>query len=412
MRPNIGPFPLGINNRRAETDLSIRVERATIDLLKGAVNVDVVDDGTLRRRAGTTQLSPESMHSLWGDGGPVGYAVRGTELLALDARGGVRVVQGGMVPNRPVSFTRLNGVVFYSDGLRMGAVRDAQVLPLTPVLSQEPQAQARGEGSLDAGRYQLVFTVFGPMGESAATEPVVVEVADSQQGQGSIYLSGLPLVPPGMELRCYMTGPNGSMFHRAEMAEFGGAALITTQADTGALAETMGLMPLPAGQILRAHKSRMLCARGHVLFYSQAFAPLLADPVSGYVAFDAPITMVRPCGQGVYVAAGRTYWFAGDLSIADMQEVLPYDALPGSDSCHPKNPETVFWMSEHGLVRANSAGQVQNVQEENLAIEGGQRAATYLRERGGQRHVIAATQSPGIARGAVHASMDAEIVRY
>ena len=112
MRPNIGPFPLGINNRRAETDLSIREERATIDLLKGAVNVDVVDDGTLRRRAGTTQLSPEPLHSLWGDGGPVGYAVRGTELLALDARGGVRVVQGGMVPNRPVSFTRLNGVVF------------------------------------------------------------------------------------------------------------------------------------------------------------------------------------------------------------------------------------------------------------------------------------------------------------
>lgn len=412
MRPNIGPFPLGINNRRAETDLSIRVERATIDLLKGAVNVDVVDDGTLRRRAGTTQLSPEPLHSLWGDGGPVGYAVRGTELLALDARGGVRVVQGGMVPNRPVSFTRLNGAVFYSDGLRLGAVRDAQVLPLTPVLSQEPQAQARGEGSLDAGRYQLVFTVFGPMGESAATEPVVVEVADSQQGQGSIYMSGLPLVPPGMELRCYMTGPNGSMFHRAEMAEFGGAALITTQSDTGALAETMGLMPMPAGQILRAHKSRMLCARGHVLFYSQAFAPLLADPVAGYVAFDALITLVRPCGQGVYVAAGRTYWFAGDLSIADMQEVLPYGALPGSDSCHSKNPETVFWMSEHGLVRANSAGQLMNVQEENLAIEGGQRAATYLRERGGQRHVIAATQSPGIARGAVHASMDAEIVRY
>ena len=288
------------------------------------------------------------------------------------------------------------------------SARDAQALPLTPVLSQEPLAQARGEGSLHAGRYLLVFTVFGPMGESAATEPVLVEVQD----QGAIYLSELMQPPVGMELRCYMTGPNGSMFHRAEMTEFGGAALITTQADTGALAETMGLMPMPAGQILRAHKSRMLCARGHVLFYSQAFTPLLADPVSGYVAFDAPITLVRPCGQGVYVAAGRTYWFAGDLSIADMQEVLPYGALPGSDSCHPKNPETVFWMSEHGLVRANSAGQAQNVQEENLAIEGGKRSATYLRERGGQRHVIAATQSPGVARGAVHASMDAEIVRY
>ena len=343
MRSKIGPFPFGINNRRDETDLSVRIERSTIDLLKSAVNVDVVDDGTLRRRSGTTRLAPEPLHSLWGDGGPVGYAVRGTELLALDARGAVRVVQGGMVPNRPVSFTRLNGVVFYSDGLRLGAVRDAQALPLTPTLNQEPELQARAEGSLDAGRYQLVFTVFGPMGESAATEPVVVEVQD----QGAIYLSELMQPPVGMELRCYMTGPNGSMFHRAELAAFGGAALITTQADTGALAETMGLMPLPAGQILRAHKSRMLCARGNVLFYSPAFAPLLADPVSGYVAFGAPITMVCPCGQGVYVAADRTYWFAGDLAIADMQEVLPYGALPGSDSCHPKRPETVFWMRKN-----------------------------------------------------------------
>lgn len=408
MRSKIGPFPLGINNRRNDTELSMRIESSTIDLLKSAVNVDIVDDGALCRRAGTTRLAPEPMHSLWGDGGSTGYAVRGSELLALDARGTVRVVQGGMVPNRPVSFTRLNGVVYFSDGLRMGALRDAQALALTPTLSQEPEVQARGDGSLQAGRYMLVFTLFGPMGESAATEPVVVEV----QEQGSIYLSGLQTAPPGMELRCYLTGPNGSMFHRAEMAEFGGAALIVTPSDTGALAETIGLMPLPAGQILRAHKSRMLCARDNLLFYSPAFAPLLADPVSGYVAFDAPITMVRPCGQGVYVAAGRTYWFANDMAQADMLEVLPYGALPGSDSCHPKRPETVFWMSDCGLVRANSAGQVVNVQEDHLAIEGGQRAATYLRERGGQRHVIAATQSPGIARGAVHASMDAEIVRY
>lgn len=405
MRKTLGPF-LGVDNRRHPTDLTINLERAKLDLLAAAVNVDLVAGGKVRRRAGFTQKLDRRVHCLWGDGDALGYGVLGTDLVAINEQGMFKVVQGGMPERVPVSFARRDGVVWWVNGLRMGAViGDTPVQP-TPALQHLPAVSAQGDGGLDAGTYQLAFSFSGALGEGPATEPVAVQVP----ANGCIHITGL-VEPEGMHLNCYMTGANGTVFNAVDLARYADQARIATDDSEGAVAETIGLQPLPVGTLVRSHKSRLLTAKDNYLFYSEPFAPLLAKP-SNFLAFEDAVSMVCPCGDGVFVGTTRaTYWLTGELADATLIEVLPYGALPRSERASPADAGVVFWYSPRGLVRATAEGVAKAVQQERLALSGGKSAATYVRERNGQTHVIAAVQAPQRTKGAVYASIDAEIIR-
>lgn len=404
MRNKIGPF-VGVDNRRHPSDLTVRDDRKVFDALAAAVNVDLTDDGKLRRRAGYV-LRNAPVHSLWGDGGPLGYGLMGSDLVAIDERGHSTVVVSALPERVPVSFTRRADVVWWSNGLRMGAIAGDTPLEMTPALTSFPSALADASGGLDAGTYMLVFSLSGPLGEGPATEPLVVQVPES----GGIELYGL-VETPGFELNCYMTGANGTTFNAVQLARFQDRARIATPDDDGALCEVIGLVPLPRGTTLRSHKARLLSAKDHVLYYSEPFAPQLTRPTN-YIAFEDVIRMVRPCGDGVFVATSRaTYWLEGEITQASLVQVLPFGATHGSDSVSHKDPGTVYWFSPEGVVRGLENGHVHAVQRHRLAQGAARAAATYERERDGQLHVIAAIESPEETKGAVYASIGAEIIR-
>lgn len=405
MRNKYGPFPGGVDNRRARTDLSSVRDNRPTDFLSDAQNIDLVDGGHIRRRDGYAKAVDGSFHSLWGDGGQFGYAVSGTQMLVIDRNRTATQLQGGMAFGMPVAYARHNGLVFWSDGLRVGAVDGAAALA-PAALPMAPAVRATDGGALLPGQYQLVFSLVGPLGEGPATEPVAVDV----QADGAIHLSGIQ-APAGQQLLVYMTAPDGSVFSRADYVQFEGEARIATMADSGAAPQTVGLVGLPAGRILCSHHSRLLSVRENVLSYSAPFAPLLADPVSNFIAFEAPITVVMSCGNGLFVCADKTYWLAGDISQASRDEVLPYGAVFGSGTKSPNAPSIAFWMSTRGLVRGSADGSAVNVQEARLSLSGGRQATTYVRERNGQSHVIAALKSPAATRGAISTSIDCEVVR-
>lgn len=405
MRKNLGPF-IGVNNKRRPTDLTVNIDRSKLDLMAAATNVDVVDGGKVRRRDGFTLRHEGGYHSLWGDGHAMGYVVRGAELLAVNADGELHSVQSNMLHGTPVSFARHANVVFWSDGLRLGAIQGEEAIKLPPALPFEPDVRAADDGALEAGQYQLAFSLTGLLGEGPATQPVVIHLQKNQ----AIHVSGL-IEPKGFAVNCYMTGPNGTVFNKAELIRFEHQARIPLQADAGAPALTLGLVAMPAGRVVRSYDSRLLVARDNVLFYSQPFAPLLMNPVSNHISFEQPINLVRPCGNGVFVATqSATYWLAGDLPAASSVQVLPYGAAADSDCMDPSSPETALWMSARGVVRGRADGSVANLQEKNLAVGAGAQASTYVRERNGQSHVIAAVQPPNQTRGAMAVSMTAEII--
>lgn len=407
--PTIGPFPEGVNNRRDDHDLRQPGQRGSIDLLRSATNVDLTDEGKVRRRPGFTQaIAQDGCHSLWGDGN-TGFYAAGSGLYQLREGGpGVvdSLVRDDLAPGQPMSYCEAGGTYYYTGSGHLGMVRDGVRINFTPRLNVTPLLSAT-QGALSAGRYQFCFTQMGVAGESAATVPQVIDLPAG----GGIRISSIPPAAPGTTLRAYMTAANGEVFGRVDLQVFAGVAEIVATPELGARCQTLLLEPMPAGSIVRHSNGRLLVAVGNLLCYSEPFANGLFRPSKNYIPFSAPVTVVEPCGFGVFVVADKTYWLDGDLAQARLVTQLSYGAVPHSGGVVPTDSNTVFWISTRGLVFGTADGNVRNAQEKQLALAGGAAGATLYREQEGLTHVLTAVRDPMQTTAAASSYFDAEIVR-
>ena len=407
--PTIGPFPAGVNNRRDDHDLSQSVQGGSIDLLRSATNVDLTDEGKVRRRPGFTQaIAQDGCHSLWGDGN-TGFYAAGAHLYQLRESGpGVvaSLVRDDLAPGQPMSYCEAGGTYYYTGSGHLGMVRDGVRIDFTPRLNVTPVLSAT-QGALSAGRYQICFTQMGVAGESAATVPRVIDLPTG----GGIRISSIPPAAQGTTLRAYMTAANGEVFGRVDLQVSAGVSEIVATPELGARCQTLLLEPMPAGSIVRHAMGRLLVAVGNLLCYSEPFANGLFRPSKNYIPFAAPVSVVEPCGGGAFVVADKTYWFEGDLAAASMAEKLPYGAAPHSGGSGPTDSNTVFWISTRGLVFGGADGSVRNAQEKQLALAGGAAGATLYREQEGLTHILTAVRDPMKTTAAASSYFDAEIVR-
>lgn len=403
---SVGPFPLGVNNRREDHDLSVMQERSRIDLLRSATNVDLTDDGRVRRRQGRTLVAsyPEA-HSLWGHQNS-GFLASRQNLYFLQDGSDASLIRTDLVPGQPMSYCEAGGTFFYTGSGLLGMVRGGEALDfpqrpnLLPYLTVVP-------GALRKGRYQICFTVAGPGGESPSTAPQAVVVPDG----GGIRLDGVPSPPAGTALRAYMTAADGEVFGRIHLDVTSGTAEIVVMPSLGARCTTLLLDPMPPGSIVRHSNGRLLVATGNLLCYSEPFANGLFRASKNYIPFPEPITVVEPCVMGVWVVADQTYWIDGDITQAALLPRLPYGAIPHSSGPVPTDSRTVFWISTRGLVLGRADGAAENVQERQLALAGGAAGATLYREQEGTISVVTSVRDPMQTNAAASSYFDAEIVR-
>lgn len=398
---NLGPFPLGVDNRKADHALTQAVGRSSIDLLRSATNVDVTAEGRVRRRAGCTAvLAGSNVHSLWSDGHTAFFA-DGPGLFALDAAMAPHELRDDLIPGQPLSFCEAGGSYYYTGSGLLGMVRDGARADFTPPLAATPSIEQTA-GALPPGRYQLCFTQIGPAGESAATLPQTI-VLDTP--------GGISIAAPvsSYTTLAYMTGPDGEVLGRVGSVH--GTLDIVAPPTLGARCPTLLLAPMPAGSIVRFSNGRLLVAVGNLLCYSEPFAPGLFNPAKNFIAFPSPVTLVEPCGNGVFIAADRTYWVDGEITQAALQSRLPYGAVPHSSARHMRRPEVAYWIGEKGLVVGTPDGAVQAMQEAHLALSGGPAGAALVRESEGMQHVITAVRDPMATTGACSSYFDAEIIR-
>lgn len=407
----VGPFSLGVNNRRPDHDLTYAVPGGgRVDLLRSASNVDITDEGKVRRRSGYVSAVAEgsACHSLWGVGDDGFYAADTTLYHLRDSGGGLEksVIRNDLAPGATLSFCESGGTHFYTGSGMLGMVRAGVRIDFTERPRHTPALSVLA-GSLAAGRYQFCFTHMGPGGESAATLPQMLELPD---GCG-VRISGIATPPPGCSVRCYMTAADGEVFGLADVQIESGVAEIVSMPALGGRCQTLLLDPMPAGSIVRHSNGRLFVAVGNLLCYSEPFANGLFRPDKNYIPFPAPITVVEPCGRGIYVVADETYWFEGDVALAAMASSLPYGAVPHSSGVVPNESDTVFWISTRGLVLGSADGTVTNVQEKQLALSGGAAGASLYREQEGMAHFLTAVRDPSKTTAAASSYFDAEIVR-
>ena len=408
---SVGPFNLGVNNRLPDTQLEIPKEGT---FLRSAVNVDISNPGTVKRRAGyALALAGTDVHSLYATDDQA-YVVDGTVLYRLSGPPTAltkTAVRSGLRPGQQLSYDTLNERVVYTDGQTVRRLDGLLDKPMgAPLMDRSPTVVAAGSGSLPAGRYQVCFAyISAELEQSGTTQPVQVNVAEN----GSIVIGDLPAAFPSgvVGVAIYMTQPNGDQlyFYRT-LAVATPTFTIPALSELTGRVQTLLMRPLPGGSIVRHNNGRLLVAKGKTLTYSEPFAPALYYPHKDYIPFDTDITIVESLKTGTYVATeDATYFFAGDIADTAAEKVLPYGAVPNTGGVSPDRLKC-WWMSVRGMVQATEQG-ASNIQEQNVAVNPAAAGASFYREQNGLKQVVTSLFGTEASGASAYTFMDAEIIR-
>lgn len=405
----LGPFS-GINNRLPDAQLQTTGPsgRKTGDFLRNAVNVDLTDAGTPRRRAGTTlAVAGEDVHSLWADKQATLY-MDDTDLCTLNGVGAKQVIRSGLGRGLRASYARVGGEIYWTNTAVIERITNGNSRASgVPVPNPQPVVAAITGGSLPAGKYQIAITaVAADLEESGSTWPVQVEVLDD----GRIAITGIPVSAYGHNI--YISPTNGDLLFLLDMIAPGVTSYtVATVGTLGRQLLAFGLAQMPPGHIVRAFNSRLLVASGNLLFYSEPYAPALRNPARGYIPFPERITIVVPAENGVYVVADQTYWLSGtDIDKCEIVPLFPYGAVEGTDG-QTENKETVWWFSTKGLIMADTSGDAKNVQEADVAVDSAVFGAGLFRDQNGVKQIISSLSGANASVAAATSFMEAEVIR-
>ena len=395
---------LGMNNRLPPDKLSSK-EGA---FLSSATNVNVTSVGTIRRRDGTAVAIPGAdCHSLWAHG-DMAFMVDEGMLYRITgpADAPEKTAVAPVTPTLHMSYAEVNGEVYASNGVQSFRITadDVFALGIQPPVSAPTVVAATG-GILPAGIYRVAVSHVAADGEEGPTTfPVTVDVPEN----GVLTIGSIPQ-RAGYLTSIYIAAQNDDVFFRA--AETTDATLVLPVFPTQG-ARPIGLLmaTMPAGRIVRYLNGRLLVASGDTLFYSLPYAHGLFNPAAGYIQFPETITMVEPCQNGFYLSADQTYWVDGEFPNSDLNPVLPYRAVEGTAAQVP-NDNSVWWMSERGVVIGTQDGQVKNVQEDNVAVEVAIAGASMYREQDGMKQMVSSLFGPKSTVLTARSYMEAEVIR-
>lgn len=347
MKPVRFPAFLGINNKLPATSLSVEAGRYLAD----AVNVDIDNDGSLRRRIATERVAAVTgVHSLFD-----GLAVLSSALYSVSLPGGSMALSRVLESNARMSYTEVaDGRLFLSNGT--DSLRRTAAGAIVPWALPAPSAPTLAEipGSLSLGRYRVALSFSDAEHEGALSEMALIEASGVRVT--------LPTAPEGAtHVNIYITGNDGDvpMLHTSQPV--GDASIdLATPAD-GQQSIREHEAPLPAGNRIFEFNGRLCSVSGNRLYFSQPYRYGYYRPASGVIPFPADITCAAGAQDGIYVAtATHTYYIAGrDLDSPDVafRTVGKFGAVPGTEFEHPDNP--VFgWFSTKGFAILNPGGEV------------------------------------------------------
>ena len=370
------PRFLGENNRLPDSEL--RSQDGVY--VRQAVNVDLTNRGTFERRDGYARII-ESIRasSLYSNSDRCFYLDNGTLYeLKLNSEQNLEKValKTGFRLEAKLTYCTTPLGVYFSDGETLYRIAGNRVVTVTTVRAQPPILKTT-EGSLKPGRYMFAVTWVDENGtESPPSHYEMIELGEPMG------IEVLASPPSGFSYNVYASPLNSSTMYLQTTSKFT-AIIRNNSKQIGSSTDRS----LPAGELLAYANGRLLSAKGQYLYYSEPFNLEECDLVSGYISFAEPITVLMATENGIYVAADKT-WFLEGRSITELtfKEVLPYGGVFGT-ACRGKDGE-YCWMSPFGFVKANSLGEVENVQVGKVGVVPCTRGnSIFIKEHGKEKFV-------------------------
>lgn len=409
----LGPWSKGINNSVGSHQLPKSTRESPGAACSDALNVDFGDDGQAKRRAGYSHtlaidsghsLSTQGAKTLLCQGGSLGVITAVSPLVMTTLRTGLST--------DPISYAEQDGEVWWSNGTASGRCNadntDSPWAVPTPLAI--PLVIA-GAGTLPAGAYRVAITHQMADGEESGASAVY---AYDLAAAGSLTVT-LPTARPGTTyFTIYCTETNGSVLQRYSTVAAATGSVSIADAPTGRLlGDREFLSALPAGDIIAFFNGRLLSAKGQIISYSKVhdFGQTFAE--ENYIDVGAPVTLMLPIQDGVFVVADRTYFYAGtDIKTASPREVLPYGGIKGTGFRHP-NEDAVGWMGDNGFVIGRADGSVKLPQQDrNFIPPRAATGSTWVRVRDGLIHLVCSLDSSAAYNKEVAEDFTTVRVRY
>ena len=415
-------FPLGKNTVMKETDLPNGSARELL-------NVDLSNSGKPSRRRGFTSVySGAAIHSLYSTKYHT-FFCEGSELKQLNRDFTAAYVTTGLDPSVALSYTEVDGRVYYANGSQKGVITGEAVHAEWGVEAPvgQPILSATAAGGLDAGTYQVAITYVSSSGEESGTgRAALVELTAA----GGILISNIPQSSAD-SCNIYVSPTNGDVLYLAKNVPMGTASTtVQSTINFSKMLETQFMEQVPAGHIVRYFKGRMWMAVGDLLIFTIPLRYGLYDPRHTYFRFPDRISIVQPVENGVYVVSGDKTYFLEGTKPQDMSQTVVYHqggvegtgmsvppkALMNNDllprSAEDSTEDVAYWFANTGAVLGFPNGTVKAITEDRMTVAEYGIGATLLREEGDTRQLITAltNKGDGSGFGAVDTA-SAEVIR-
>lgn len=394
-------WPEGLDNVNPESQVKP-------DRLRAAENVDLDRFGKPGRRGGYRRVvSCTSGRSLYHHAG-MAFAlfVDGTTMYGLRPDMSTFVVKTGLAPQRDVSYTTVDNLTYWSNGIQNGTVTAAGAGKdwgcETP--HGQPNLAVSTNGGLSAGNYQVAFTFAKSNGEESGA--FLAAPIDIPEGKG-IAVSAVPQ-PVSSEVvvvRAYVTPFDGDVLYWVRDLPVGMTSFNIGAFVKGKVLETQFMGQMPPGHFVRYLNGRIYVASGNTLYWSEALRYGLTSLAHGNLPFDAEIDLLEPAevGEepGQFIAAGnRTYFLPSgkDAKPSEMRVVYPHGAVrgtgvsvPGSVFGQSTAAPVSYWIASNGVSCIGlPSGEVVPLRERQAVAPPSTGGASLYREWNGLRQVITA----------------------
>lgn len=383
----------GLNNQQAPTEFGL----AGMVL---AQNVDITDAFKLRLRNGKgAKLSTVAISAASSTGeGEVLYQVGNTLYLMNNA--GTHTVQAGLDNARKLHCTKVNDLIFWSNGVQRGYIRGqtSKEFINNPV-NNGTIAQFNGLMPSGTYLYALTYTDYDGI-ESGSMQASVLEVSS-----GGIDIT----YPPSTQAKyvnLYLTHANGEVLYHAVTNLYADGGHIMYAGDTVELItpiKNQFCEPPIAWTVAGFYKGRMYYAKDGDLYASKPFNFNLIDYATDFVRLFGQIRLVMPAESGIFVATDREIHFLSGSSPSDFvtTKVLDYGAIEGTaqrvfaSTINPNQAGNVWlFATNRGLVAAFDGGSVTNLTDKTFAFPDTLDGTASLREENGLRQLLITCHEP------------------
>lgn len=166
------------------------------------------------------------------------------------------------------------------------------------------------------------------------------------------------------------------------------------QSVTGNLGQTY--LQRPRGTIVRAYRGRLYLADDTVLWATEPLDYMRVDAARGFIAYEARITLFEPVAGGCFIGVrghGVRFLAGYDFKQFSQTVVDRLDPVPGSGlgvdgADFGATGDAAVWLTTEGWVLGLGDGSVKRITSDRLAMPAYVSAASMVRERNGQRHLI------------------------